>query len=252
MRKTLIALFASLSMFSMIANAESSPNFNPQQVNDIENIMHQYFLKNPEILIEVSDILKKKQEEKQQKEMQASIERNKDQLFMSNTTPSIGAKNPNTYIVEFYDFQCGHCKVQSKIMNQLLTKHKDVRLVLKDFPIFGGTSLFTAKAAISAYKINKAAYVTFHDMLMDYNKGLNKKAVLKLAQEAGYQTATIQKMIASQEISDQMDKEIDLAIKLNIRATPFIIVANADLSKIKTVPGTARLEQLEAVIASVQ
>ena len=241
-----------LTVVSMISYAANNDSFNNQQVDNIEKIVHEYLIKNPEVLLEASTVLRQKQAEEQQRQMQSSIEQNKMAIFSDEKTPSFGPQKPQAYVVEFYDFQCGHCKSQSKVMDELIKKHKDIKLVLKDFPIFGERSIYTAKATMSAYKINKKSYLHFHDLLMTNKKGLDKKTVLSLAKKAGYNQSSIEKMINSTSINEQMKNEMELAKKLNIQFTPFIIVANADLSKIETVPGAAQLEQLEKVISSVK
>lgn len=71
--------------------------------------MHDYLVANPEVLLEASQALQQKQQQNMQQQAQSAIKENTDQLFMGKTT-IVGNPKGNVTIVEFFDYQCIHCK----------------------------------------------------------------------------------------------------------------------------------------------
>ena len=53
-------------------------------------------------------------------------------------------------VVEFFDYQCPYCKKLAPEIAQLLTEDGNIRLVLKDWPIFGDVSKSAAQLALAA------------------------------------------------------------------------------------------------------
>jgi protein-disulfide isomerase len=64
-------------------------------------------------------------------------------------------------VVEFFDYRCPYCRIMEPRLHELLTQDKSVRLVLKDWPIFGGVSVYAAQVAIAAGWQGK--YAPVHD-----------------------------------------------------------------------------------------
>src|SRR5690242_18257824 len=66
---------------------------------EVEAIVHDYLLKNPEVLVEAFTELDKRRTEE-------SFVR----LTSHHNDPSIGPENAPITIVEFFDYNCGYCK----------------------------------------------------------------------------------------------------------------------------------------------
>ena len=80
------------------------------QVDQVQNIIKDYLLKNPDILVTMSQELQKKQQDEQQQTAMNAIINNKKSLFNAPSSPVLGNAKGGFTIVEFYDYQCGHCK----------------------------------------------------------------------------------------------------------------------------------------------
>lgn len=61
------------------------------------------------MLLEASQALQQKQQQNMQQQAQSAIKDNTDQLFQGKTTV-VGNPKGNVTIVEFFDYQCIHCK----------------------------------------------------------------------------------------------------------------------------------------------
>lgn len=77
---------------------------------EIEGIVRNYLINNPEIMIEVQTALNAKQEAAQKEASTQVISENKDRIFHSPMDAVFGNPNGDVTIVEFFDYNCGYCK----------------------------------------------------------------------------------------------------------------------------------------------
>lgn len=233
------------------ANAADSANFTPAQTQAIEKIISNYIINNPEVLVKASKNLQKQQQQGMLKKAQAAISKNAGTLF-NKTSPVLGNKNGNVNLVEFFDYQCIHCKQMVPVVDQLIKKNKNLRVVFKEFPIFGANSQFAAAAALASAKQGK--YMKFHDALMKSQGALNKARILKIAESVGLKTKKLQKDMKSPDIIKEIRGNYKLAQSLGLLGTPaFIITKNPYSASSKTffVPGAASQQNLQKLITQV-
>ena len=60
--------------------------------------------------------------------------------------PSLGNPKGDLTIVEYFDYQCPYCKKTAPELAQLAREDGNIRLVLKDWPIFGDVSVARRQA----------------------------------------------------------------------------------------------------------
>ena len=72
-------------------------------------IVRNYLLENPEILLEMQQVLEAKQKEEQRVANQV-IRGAQDEIFNAAYDGVVGNPDGKTTIVEFYDYNCGYCK----------------------------------------------------------------------------------------------------------------------------------------------
>ncbi|TIT74871.1 MAG: DsbA family protein, partial [Mesorhizobium sp.] len=107
---------------------------------EVEGIIRDYLLKNPEVLLEVQDALEAKQKEEQRLAALGVIKDAKDEIFNSTFDGVVGNPKGKVTIVEFYDYNCGFCKRAIEDMKALTKADPDLRFVLKEFPILSPDS----------------------------------------------------------------------------------------------------------------
>ncbi len=226
--------------------------FTPDQQKQIEKITHDYLLKNPEILIEVSKELQNKQMADESNKARAAIVKNANTLLNSPNSPSYGSKKPNAVIVEFLDYQCGHCKTMSPVLAGIIKADDKVRVVIKGLPIFGDTSKLATQAVIAAAAQNSDKFVPFHEALLQTKEPLNEKNIMDLAKKAGLNVDKLKTDMASKKVNDQIAENFTLARELGLRGTPAFIISNADGSKTDFIAGGTTPEELTKRIAKVR
>ena len=234
---------------SKAAAATKKQSFSPNQVKNIEQIVRDYIINNPEILVEASRALQAKEMAKAQKEAMQAIANNKSRIFNDDQSPVVGNKDGDVVLVEFFDYQCGHCKAMVDTIKTLKQQNKNVKIIFKELPIFGDNSRLAAKAALAAMKQNK--FFELHEALLTTDNPLNEQKIFDAAKKVGLDIDQLKKDIKNPDIEKQLQDNFKLAQDLKIMGTPAFIISNKAATKFRFIPGALSLENLKTEIAKV-
>lgn len=194
----------------------------PEQQKDIEKVVHDYLVKNPDVLLEASQALQQKQQQTLQQQAKSAILEQAPQLFQG-TLAVAGNPKGNVTLVEFFDYQCIHCKKMAPAMAALTKQDPNLRVIYKEFPIFGKSSEMASQVALAAAMQGK--YQVMHDALLGMDKQLTEAMVLEKAKSLGLDMTTLQKDMNSKAVADVLKSNRELAEKLHLMGTPAFIVA---------------------------
>jgi protein-disulfide isomerase len=186
--------------------------------------IHDYLVKNPEILVEMSTELDKRQAEEQDAKQKTAIGKNADKIFRSPETPVAANPDGDVTVVEFFDYNCGFCKRAMPELVKIVDDDKKVRLVLKELPIFGEDSEAAAKAALAAKKQGK--YFEMHQKLFNEPGKANLEKALQVAQELGLDVEQLKKDMEDQSVKDALAENRALAEELGVQGTPYTLVGD--------------------------
>ena len=208
---------------------------------DVENIVREYLLANPEVLLEVQKALDAKQKEQQRIAQLSVIKDNKDKLFSLPTDGVIGNPDGTVTMVEFFDYNCGYCK---RAMDDMLTLLKDdpkLKVVLKEFPVLGPGSVEAAQVAVAVHMQDKTGkkYLEFHQKLLGGRGEANKARALAVAKDIGLDMARLDKDLASPEVKAALQESFKLAEALGLNGTPSYVIGD------KVIIGAVGLEALQ-------
>lgn len=230
----------------------SQSSFTPEQTKAIQQIVHDYLVNQPQVLIEASRALQQQEAARAEKIAMAAIQQNKQQLFNNPVSPVIGNPEGDVVMIEFYDYQCGHCKAMTPIVANLIKENKDLKVILKDWPIFGQNSRYAAKASVAVAKEDKDKYFAFHEALFKVDGPLSEDKVKAIAKQSGVDFSKISKEINAPYTEQQMKDNFELAQDLKLVGTPAFIVANKALTQFRFVPGAISKQQLQQLIDEVK
>jgi len=155
------ALFCALAGVTLLATPVHASELTK---SDVEQIVRDYLVKNPEILVEMSNALRAKQESQQAESDKSLIKAHSKQLY-ANQDPEMGNPKASLTIVEFFDYNCGYCKRAHPLVKQLMAEDKDIRYIYKQFPILSESSYFAARAALAVQLGQPDKYQAFHEKL---------------------------------------------------------------------------------------
>lgn len=237
------------AMPSTQSTTTTQTSFTPQQVQEIQKIVHDYLISNPNVLVEASQSLQKQTEQKQEQYAMQAIEKNKQQLFNDPASPVAGNKNGDVTLVEFFDYQCGHCKAMNQVIQKIVKKNQNLRIVFKELPIFGSNSQFAAKASLASMKQGK--YYAFHDALLSADNPLTNDKVIQVAKKVGLNVKELKKDMNSSEIAKQLRDNFQLAQSLRLIGTPTFVIGNKSLTSFKFIPGATSQENLQQMITEI-
>lgn len=205
------------------ADAQSTSSFTADQQTQIQNIVHDYLVNNPQVLVEVANALQSQQMNQQNKQALKALPANAKQLFYDASSPEAGNPNGNVTVVEFFDYQCPHCKNAAPEISKLIRSDNNVRVVFKQLPIFGANSEFAARAALAAAEQGK--YLQLHNALMNAQGSLSSDAVLNIASSVGLDIQKLQNAMNSSAISNELKANFKLANAFNFPGTPAFVIA---------------------------
>lgn len=231
------------------ATTTASPGFSPSQVKDIQKIVHNYLIKNPNVLVEASQALQKQQAVLAQKNAMGAIETQKQEIFNNPKTPTAGNPDGSIYLVEFFDYQCGHCKAMGPIVKSLTKNNSKVKLIFKELPIFGGASRYAAKMALASTVQGK--YYVFHNALFNVKGPLSKSKVLKIAKRVGLNVSKLKKDAEKPWVTKQLRANFRLAQQLKLVGTPAFIIGNQQLITFRFIPGATSQAELAKQIKAI-
>ena len=187
----------------------------------------------------------KLQEQAAVEKKRQAIAESQQSLENDSATPFIGDENGDVSIVMFSDYSCGYCKKSAPILEQVLEQDKNLKLIIKEFPILGPSSIISAKAALAAYKLDKTKYSSLHKKL--YTKILNsEKDLLALAKAASIDGKSLLVEMAKPEYDQIVEKNQVLASSLGINGTPAFIIDGV------LYPGALTDKQLQDIVNQVR
>lgn len=217
---TATALAATIASPSIMA-ADST--LSDAQKTEIQTLVHDYLLNNPEVLLEVSQALQKKQQLTQQKQAQSAITDNASELFNDKMT-TFGNPKGGVTLVEFFDYQCIHCKKMAPVIAELVKGDSNLRVIYKEFPIFGESSDMASRAALAAAMQNK--YLQMHEALLGQEKHVDQKIIDETAKKIGLNMNKFKADMTGKEVTDALAANRKLAEQLHLMGTPAFIVGS--------------------------
>lgn len=203
--------------------AAATGSFSAAQKSEIEAIIKDYLVNHPEILVEASKELEKRQTSMQAENAKRVIMEQKTALFRAPLDFVAGNPKGDVTVIEFFDYNCGWCKKAIDEVQKLTKADPQVRVVFKEFPIFGENSATAARAAIASQKQGK--YWDFHVALMR-EKQVTKDNLFKIAEKVGINVEKLKADMADPAIEAAIKQTTALAQELGIEGTPGFIVDN--------------------------
>jgi protein-disulfide isomerase len=206
------------------AAAEPSGAFTPAQRKEIESIVKDILINNPEVLLEAQNALEAKMDKIQADRMAVAIKEHAGELFRPAASPVVGNVKGDVPVIEFFDYNCGYCKKAFTDLAKLMDKDKKVRVILKELPILAKGSEEASRVALAAKMQGK--YWEFHRAMLESQGQANEASALRVAEKLGLDMARLKKDMASAEVKKEIDDTRQLATKMGIQGTPHFIVGD--------------------------
>jgi protein-disulfide isomerase len=228
----------------LAASSVAAVEIGAEQKQQIENIVRDYLLEHPELLREMSEKLQAREQQEADVARSGSLKENAKLIFNAPSDPVAGNPKGDVTVVEFMDYNCGWCKKSVDEIVKMTEEDKNVRVVIKEFPIFGAGSDYAARAALASVKQGK--YWDLHRALFRQETQVTPDVVDEVAASLGVDVARMKTDMDSKEIKDIILANHELAKSLRIEGTPAFIVDE------EVVPGYVPLSTLMLKVVSVR
>ncbi|UYM14233.1 DsbA family protein [Endozoicomonas euniceicola] len=235
---TLVAVASTITPFSV----QAAP-LDGQQQQQVRELVRSTLVENPDILVEAISELRKRELQAQENAQKTSLEAKKDELFNTPGDPFIGNPKGKVAMVYFADYNCGHCKRQDLILEQMVKQHPDLKIIYKELPVLGGASREVAELVLAAHKNHPDVYQKLHQRLMSRPGRHDSTSIAAAFKAEGLDIETLKKKVDN-NIKAKIDNNLRLASELGIRGTPATVFADEVLG------GFTKADQLSEKIKS--
>lgn len=215
----------------------------------IQQIVREYLLTHPEIMIEMQLILQDKLEKQNEYESQRQasiIHLLEKEIFHSPHDAVLGNPNGKKVLVDFFDYNCQHCKSSYSEIEDLIKEDPDLRVIIKDLPILGPDSVAVHTVAYAFRKQFPEKYPQFHKALLMHQGRVNEAKAIKIAVSLGADEKKLHNTIKDPNLQNTFKENIRIASRLHITGTPSYIIGN------KILIGAASQDVLKQAIDNTQ
>ena len=144
--------------------------------------------------------------------------------FDLSESPSKGPPSASIKVVEFADFQCGHCAKLAKVIEQLAQEMgQSLHFVFKQFPMTRHPfAHYAARASLAAHRQHQ--FWRFHDLLFKHQFELSESMIDGFVKKLGLDMDVYARDRESSVTYDQIARDRKEAITAGLRATPTLYI----------------------------
>lgn len=170
----------------------------------------------------------------------------RDAVLRDPEIPVLGNPQGDLTVVEYFDYQCPFCKKLAPEIAQVVREDGKIRLVLKDWPIFGAVSKSAAQLALATKYQNK--YQEAHDALIGAKEKLSDTSIEELLTKAGVDVVKAREDLQAHQktIDDVLAHNNKQADAFGFQGTPGFIVG------FFRVPGVVEMKVFKQIIADAR
>jgi protein-disulfide isomerase len=160
--------------------------------------------------------------------------------------PVLGNEKGDITIVEYFDYQCPYCRKVNPELTKVVHDDGHIRLVYKDWPIFGGASIYAARLALASKYQNK--FSEAHEALISLREKLSDDKVESTLASAGIDVARAKRDLAANRdaIDAILARNHEQAMAFGFQGTPSFIIGHF------RIPGVPNANAFKQAIADAR
>ena len=145
-------------------------------------------------------------------------------VLADSASPSVGPANGDVTVIVFTDYLCPICRGADPALDRVRAADPKIRVVYKDWPLFGARSRYAARVALAADRQGK--YLAVHNAMMRTRRSLDAATVQAVAVEAGADWPRLQADLQAQgaTVDSQLTRHASEAWSLGLEGTPAYLV----------------------------
>ncbi len=174
-----------------------------------------YLIDNPEILPEMAEAY-------QRGEAQDRLAGVADEVRDGFPGAVLGNPQGTKVLVKFTDYGCTYCRQSVEALDQLVAADPDLKVVVREWPIFDGSEQ-AARMGLAAARQGK--YAEYYHAMFDLGRPTPEN-IARASEIAGLDIPAAEKFAASGEASAQIAETMALARSLGFSGTPSFVAGN--------------------------
>lgn len=142
-------------------------------------------------------------------------------LERDQTAPVLGNPEGDITLTEFFDYNCDFCRPMMKVVQQLVSAEPDLRIVFREWPVFGPGSEFAARASLAALPTGR--YWDMHHGLMTMRGRAEEASVMRVAREIGLNEDRLREGMEADAVERHITNSFLLGDHMGLVGTPSFI-----------------------------
>ncbi|MDF2984203.1 MAG: DsbA family protein [Devosia sp.] len=211
----------------------------------LDPMIEKYLLGNPRILQKVSAALDAELTAERTAATRTAMVELKPAIFESENGIVLGNPDGDVTLVEMFDYNCGYCRQALPDLAALLESDKNLKVVLKEFPILSQGSVDAARIAAQVADAD-VDYWAFHQALFTSRGQVDKAVALKAAADLGLNPIALEMGMKTPRVDQVIEESYRIADRLKITGTPTFIIGD------EIIPGAIGLDALKQRIANMR
>lgn len=184
-----------------------------------------WLLAHPSIVFEMRDQAALDAFDEEERQTQAKVDKLGLKTFFEPKLAYVtGPADAKRSIVEFFDYNCAHCRHNFPILKKFYEKHKgDTRFAFIELPIFGDASNDAARSGLAARRQGDK-YLAFHFAMMEQKNAIGPSETVDSARTAGLDLNKLMADLKDPEIAKQLASSHAVAQRIGLTGTPLFLL----------------------------
>jgi protein-disulfide isomerase len=240
---TVAAVFGALHFAGGLSGSDGDVPAVAMNKGDVEKIVRNYLLENPEVIFEAIDRLKAKEGEQRLSGLRDAAKTHATQLFKEPEPIVVGNPKGDVTVVEFFDYRCQYCRKARQSLTDLMKQDGGVKVVFKEYPILSKESELAAQAAIAS--LPQGRYWDFHVALMDA-EDLSEESIFVIAKSIGLDVARLRADMKHAKVEARLAETQKLGRAIGVDATPTFFIGDEPFT------GALTLKEMKDAVAAAR
>jgi protein-disulfide isomerase len=210
----------------------------------VEQIVRDVISNEPKLILDSVNNLQNKERQAQAEQASEALKDDAVRLGLFNNTfsPFVGPADSKHVVVEFFDYNCPACKMQFAELEKIIAQNKGVKIIFKEFPIFGEQSDQNARIALAVHRVAPEKYFDFHAAMMRLEGRADEAAAMNIVRDIGLDVSKVSKELETNrdEINATLKTNRTLGDTLKVRGTPTIVVGDTVIPHAEQADGIIR------------
>lgn len=191
--------------------------------------LRDWLMANPEILLEMSAELERRQLEAQSAYDETIVAQNYEALFHDGRDGQLmsDTEEAGLILVEFLDYNCGYCRRQHRLFISATDALPNLQIIFKEYPILGQGSNDAARIALAVKaEYGTARYLELQDRFLTHQGQIDKASIAQILADMSLPVDVLFERARQEDIQVHLLDNQALAARLGIQGTPAFVTKN--------------------------